>query len=270
MSKQMLEIKYQCTHKSCYVNCREGVLGIEEETFNQLKAESPEERIFRSPKGICRMGFKQLFKVISMKRDDPNEVPQFDPSEDPFHILMEEHKEVIRKLDIVEGHLAKRDVEALWASTNDLENEIMLHSGIKEEEVLFPAMQDVIPFGTTLTDIIKEDHREVVSIMHSFRCALEDGDINDSVLISMIVSLKSHIRKEDNEFFEMVAKYVDADTRKRVVEGMRRAEREFVPKSPGDRRAISASKKSEKAKRDHYKEAESAVRENTCDTCCGH
>lgn len=274
MAKQMFEIKYRCMSASCAANCREGLLELEEGMFNDLSAGCEEDDLFKSPKGYCRLGFSRPFKVLSLRKSDTGmdrRARELDPANDPIAILIAEHMEILKQLEVVEHHLSKRNIDALWISTCDLGNALMLHSGVKEEEVLVPEMTEVVPLGESLVQIIKEDHREVMSLLYAFRSALEDNVINDSVLISMIVSLKSHIRKEDNEFFQMVNKYIDDPARKVIVEGMRRVEAEFVPVPPGDRIVLGKARQSEREKRAFLNETELAIRQNMADGgCCGH
>ena len=68
-----------------------------------------------------------------------------------------------------------------------------------------------MPFGEGLVACINEDHREIISLIYSFREALRDGTINDKIIGSALVALRSHVRKEDNEFFEFVRKYITED-----------------------------------------------------------
>ena len=75
-------------------------------------------------------------------------------------------------------------------------------------------MLGLVPFGEGLVACINEDHREIVSLVHSFREALTDGNINDSSKSSAIVALRSHIRKEDNEFYEFIKKYINNEMKK--------------------------------------------------------
>ncbi|MBW7957759.1 MAG: hemerythrin domain-containing protein [Deltaproteobacteria bacterium] len=270
MVPQMLEIKYECQHKSCYVNCREGIICLEEELFNQLSAAFPEEGIFRSPKGACRMGFSQPFKVLRMQRlgegpieDAPSAL---DPSDNPLLILVEEHKAINRSLEKVEEHIKKRDLDALWVSTKELENDLVLHSGIKEEEVLFGMSKGLLPFGETLVDIIKEEHREIISLLHNFREALEINELNDGIIDSVIVSLRGHIRKEDQEFFEIVDKCLNDEIRPKITLAMREVESKFVREEAGARK-MNPKRAAIQAQ---YDEQVSVVREAGCDTCCNH
>ena len=47
---------------------RRGKLSIEETEFEELKAVFEEEELFKSPRGICRMGYNQPFKIVSVQR----------------------------------------------------------------------------------------------------------------------------------------------------------------------------------------------------------
>ena len=266
MAPQMLEIKYECQHKSCYVNCREGILCLEEGLFNDLKAAYLEEGLFRSPRGVCRLGFSQPFKVIMMQPLGEGPIEQassaLDPADNPLLVLVEEHKVINRKLEEVEDHLRKRDMDALWVSTKELENDLVLHSGIKEEEVLFGLSKGLLPFGETLVDIIREEHREIISLLHNFRVAMEINEINDGIIDSVIVSLRGHIRKEDQEFFEMVDKCLDKAMRRDLAEGMRKIEAEFTPVP------IAEMVKRVNEERGAFNEEIIALRELTHQGCC--
>lgn len=270
MAPQLLEIMYKCMHNSCYVNCREGVLTVEEGRFKELSSPT-EEGVFKSPRGICRMGFSQNFQVVKMQMVGsgvPFEqgVSQLDPSVNPLLILVEEHKMINGKLEKIEEQLKKRDLDALWVSTKDLENELILHSGIKEEEVLFGLTRGLLPFGETLQDIIKEEHREIITLLHNFREAIEIGELNDGIIDSVIVSLRGHIRKEDQEFFEIIDKCLNDEIRLSITEGMKLVEKKFVRAEAGPRRMNLK----QLSKQEHYHDEVMALREAGCDTCCGH
>ncbi len=270
MAPQMLEIKYECQHKSCYVNCREGILCLEEELFADLSAAFPEEGIFRSPKGVCRLGFSQPFKAVRLQKLGAGQIEEassaLDPQDNPLLLLVEEHKAINKALEKVEEHIRKRDMDDLWVSTKELENDLVLHSGIKEEEVLFGLSKGLLPFGETLCDIIKEEHREVISLLHNFRAALEINELNDGIIDSVIVSLRSHIRKEDQEFFEIIDKCLNDELRLKITEGMREVERNFIRAEAGVRKL----NKERMAIQAEYDDQVSVAREAGCDTCCGH
>lgn len=271
MAPQLLEIMYKCMHNSCYVNCREGVLTVEEGRFNELSAAAGQEGVFKSPKGICRMGFSQNFEVVKMQRLGSGVsfelgTSALDPSEHPLIILVEEHKMINGKLEKIEVELKKRDMDALWASTRDLENDLILHSGIKEEEVLFGLTRGLLPFGETLQDIIKEEHREIITLLHNFRDALQIGELNDGIIDSVIVSLRGHIRKEDQEFFEIIDKCLNDEIRLAITAGLKEVEGKFERVEAGVRK-MNAKRL---AQQEHYHDQVIAMREAGCDTCCGH
>lgn len=270
MAPQLLEIMYKCMHNSCYVNCREGILTVEEDRFKELSSKT-EEGVFKSPRGICRMGFSQNFQVVKMQRlgsgvPFDNGTSQLDPSENPLLILVEEHKMINSKLEKIEEHLKKRDLDALWVSTKDIENDLVLHSGIKEEEVLFGLSKGLLPFGETLQDIIKEEHREILTLLHNFRQAIEIGELNDGIIDSVIVSLRGHIRKEDQEFFEIIDKCLNDELRLSITAGMKAVEEKFVRVEAGPRKMNIK----QLAKQENYHDEVMALREAGCDTCCGH
>lgn len=281
MSVKMVDIKYRCLHESCCVNCREGYITVEEAMYDALIAESTVKDVIKSPKGACRLGFRQPYKILKVEREElasadgvttqPYVTSPTNAEEGPIALLMAEHKEIIKKLQLVEEHLRIRDVDALWISTNDLENLVNMHSGRKEEDVVLPILGEILPFGHGLGAIIKEEHREIVSLLHAFRSALQDGDINDAIIRSTIVSLKSHIRKEDYEFFSLVENGLDDETKQRLLDGMANAEREFVAAPPGDRAVKTEEQKLEAAKRVQFHDDILSVKDNALtDTGCCH
>ncbi len=268
MSEKILEVTYQCLHSSCVVNCKNGELFMPEDL---LEASTSEDKtIFKSPRGFCRLGFSQPFKVMDVEEARDTDVEDEMPTEgsktaaDPISTLVKEHELVLKKVEAVEAHLDERDIEGLWISTCDLDNILHLHGAIKEEDVLFPALLGLVPFGEGLVACINEDHREIVTLIHSFREALTDGNINDKIIGSAIVALRSHIRKEDNEFYEFIKKYISEDMKKSIMAKMEQAEQTFVPKESGERK-LDEQKASERAL---HHEHLSAVRESSLDTCC--
>ncbi|MBI4950166.1 MAG: hemerythrin domain-containing protein [Deltaproteobacteria bacterium] len=265
MSKHKLEIKYRCTQGTCCANCREGVLAFDEAVYDELKAAYDDPELFRSPKGYCKLGFSRPFKVREIVRlapDGAEAEEQWLDENDPIGTLILEHKQILKIFDEIEAQIKRRDIKALWVSTYELANAIHLHSGLKEEEVLFPAMRDVLAFGESLTAIIKEEHREIMSLLSNFRSALEEETILDSIITSMIVSLKGHIRKENQEFFEMVDKCLDRNMRMEIADGMKKIEAEFKP-TP-----ITVMQRRVNEERGAFDDEIIALRELTHQGCC--
>lgn len=257
--KVFLQIKYRCMHPSCVVNCREGDIAVEEGYFEELAASCEDQDVFKSPQGVCRMGFPQKFKVLSLEKgsasgepavpDHPTHEPKpKEGSDEPIEILMAEHKEVLKIVDEIEAQVRRRDVEALWVLTAKLINEVTRHSLMKEEEVLFPLIGDLIPFSEGLIAIVKEDHAEFMNLLYSFRLGIEVGDITDGIINSTIVNLRNHIRKEDEEFFALIGPRLDAGIKKQILEGMRKIDESFVPMKTGEL-SIEKAKQTDIAKR---------------------
>ncbi len=281
MSEKILKIEYTCLHPSCVVFCKNGKLFLPESEFTRLSSvykhvpegfNQGEDTFFKSPMGACRMGFSQQFKALNIVAAAEGENAETVGAEGknlgldngPIGALIAEHKKVLEKVERVEEDLVKRDIEGLWVSTADLDNILHLHGGIKEEDILFPALRGLVPFGEGLVACIKEDHREIVSLLYSFREALKDNNINDKIIGSSLVALKSHIRKEDNEFFEFVRKYISDEMKEAIMANMELADKIFVPKEPGERK-FDEKEAAERAEF-HRKTLES--KEIACDTCC--
>jgi len=267
MSEKKVRVTYRCLHPSCVVFCREGILTMDEELFNDLLASAEGDDVFRSPRNTCRLGFSQNFKVegiesVEDEKPAAEQVEKHEPSlesDNPLEILAAEHRNVLKKLEEIELQLRRRDVDGLWASTAELENDITLHSVQKEETVLFPMVKDMLPLAEGLIAMVQEDHREFMTLLFSFRNALVDGDILDGLARSIIVNLRSHIRKEDEEFFYLLDRHIDAETRKRILDGMKKLDEAFVPAEVGDR--AEAKHRSTARERSHFDEAASAARD---------
>ncbi|MBI5599553.1 MAG: hemerythrin domain-containing protein [Deltaproteobacteria bacterium] len=247
MSKKLLSIKYQCQQPHCQVFCQKGAILLEESEFERLSARAGAgEGTFKSPSGVCRMGFSQTFKVVNIEeaREAGRQaagdvaaagVKAADAGKDPLARLSEEHKGVLKKLDIISRQVLKRDIDGLWHTTAAVENDILLHSIKKEEEVLFPLIEDRVPMGPALITIMKEDHRELIALLHAFRCGLQDGEILDGLVNSLVVNLRNHITKEDEEFFVLIDEYLSLKEREDIFARMKGIEESHIPIVAGDR-----------------------------------
>ncbi|MFQ5585735.1 MAG: hemerythrin domain-containing protein [Thermodesulfobacteriota bacterium] len=280
MSKPQLKIKYRCLHPSCQVFCKKGELTLDDENFGELTAAYDEESVFKSPRNYCRLGFAQPFKAVSMEEVVPS-YPGEDASADaqqsqgeitdPLDMLKGEHQGVLKKLDAIEEQIRRRDLDALWLTTAAVENDIVLHSIMKEEQALFPAIENVIPMGPSLISIMHEDHKEFLSLLHALRAALQDGEVLDGIANSIIVNLRSHIRKEDSEFFGMIDDHIDEEMKKGLLDQFVAIDKSYVPIEPGVRTGGRLSSYSELRKKI---DAEvDAMRHNLVNqesSCCEH
>ena len=240
MSDNHLRIKYRCQHPDCQIkSCRTGEIEVDETEFAEMSSASGDKTLFKSPRGICRLGFAQTFKALEVMK--VSEIPadadiETDAEEiNPISILREEHQRVLRRLDVIEDMILRRDINGLWIALAEVENDIVLHSIRKEEGVLFPLLIKLDPMNDKYIDIIKEDHRELMELLHSVRNAMCEDEIPDNVLRSALSNLRSHISKEDEEFFYMVEECLDSDSRRFLLEEMSRAEESHVVITAGER-----------------------------------
>jgi hemerythrin-like domain-containing protein len=256
-------------HPSCVVNCREGELELDPGYFKELSAAYEGDDLFKSPQGICRLGFNQQFKVLSLKTVSEGDLQAAEQAEGlaeepatdgdaPIEILMAEHQVVLKKLDEIELQVRRRDVEALWVLTAELVNQIIRHSLKKEEEILFPVLDELIPLAEGLVAIVREDHAELMNLLHSFRVGLSVGEIMDGVINSMIVNLRNHIRKEDGEFFTLIKGQLGSDAAKLILDGMEKVDETFVPVETGEL-AIDKARESDQAKKRRFFEDQAAA-----------
>ncbi|MCK4738375.1 MAG: hemerythrin domain-containing protein [Deltaproteobacteria bacterium] len=234
-----LSIKYECKHTSCQVFCKKGVIELDKKSFDELSAECAEEGAFKSPSGSCRMGFMQPFQVVSITEiNSEGEVKEEEVelhANDPIKILIDEHERVLELATLIEDQVRTRDLEGLWKSTRALENEIYIHSIKKEETGLFPLIQGKVPMGPGLVGIMNEDHLEFISLLHGFRCSLQEDDILDGVVGSCIANLRNHIRKENEEFFPLIMEHMTEEDKSELLELMAKIDKEHIPLTVGDR-----------------------------------
>ena len=68
----MRKIKYRCQHLTCRMPCYEGELKLDEEKYNLFKSNCTEVGCLNSPSTACKIGFNQVFKILSESvGDDP-------------------------------------------------------------------------------------------------------------------------------------------------------------------------------------------------------
>ena len=240
MYKNHLRIKYKCQHPDCQIkNCRTGEIDIDEMEFTELSSSAGDKTLFKSPRGICRLGFAQTFKALEVRNvSDISEEADIEKDAEeinPVSILREEHQRVLRRLDIIEDMIPRRDINGLWISLAEVENDIVLHSIRKEEGILFPLLIKLDPMNEKYIEIIKEDHRELMVLLHAVRNAMCEDEIPDNVLRSALSNLRSHISKEDEEFFYIIEECLDSESRRILIEGMDRAEKSHVVITAGER-----------------------------------
>lgn len=239
MSGKIVAVKYECTHPSCQVFCKKGEILLEEAGYSVLTAAANRPGTMRSPKDLCKLGYDQAFKVISVAEateEDINAVTApIDAAKDPFSILSAEHQHVLKHLEMIEHQVRIRDIDALWRTTAMVENDIILHSIKKEEEGLFPVALAKIPMGEAFLGIMKEDHREFISILHAFRYGLQNGDILDGFVNSLVMNLRNHIRKEDEEMFPLMRQNMETKDIEAALALMTKLESEHTSFDPGDR-----------------------------------
>src|SRR3972149_2773552 len=240
MSDNHLRIKYRCQHPDCQIkSCRTGEIEVDETEFAEMSSASGDKTLFKSPRGICRLGFAQTFKALEVMK--VSEIPadadiETDAEIDPVSILREDHQRVLRRLDVIEDMILRRDINGLWIALAEVENDIVLHSIRKEEGVLFPLLSKLDSTNDKYIEIMKEDHRELIVLLHSIRYAMCDDEIPDNVLRSALSNLRSHISKEDEEFFDMIDESLDAESRRILLEGMDSAEKVHVVIKAGERK----------------------------------
>lgn len=270
MAERFLEVKYKCLHQSCQIKkCKQGVLHIDESLFNQLSESFEDKNHFKSPRGYCRLGFTQTLQVVDVKDAGIEDEAEKELSAeekalkrltDPMELLKEEHNSVLQKLDLIEGLIKRRDLDGLWITVSEVEDDIALHSIEKEEGILFPMLEKASSLTSSEISIMKEDHRELEALLNSVKDGLRVGDVLDEVFGSAVANLRNHIRKEDEEFFEVIDQCLDAEGKKHLLEEMAKAEKNHVKAEIGNRRDLVHISAEQFEKREHYEAAVAAAR----------
>ncbi|MCK5237815.1 MAG: hemerythrin domain-containing protein [Deltaproteobacteria bacterium] len=276
MSEQLLDVKYECTHPSCQVFCKKGEFTIEEGEFKELLGMAEGDEMFRSP-GACRMGYNQVFKAVSTAPVDESAVSEEEKDTETevnvFTILMDEHEKVLETLDILDNQVKKRDLDGLWVSSSRLENDILLHSIKKEELFIFPFIRENVTMGEALCGIMDEDHREFISLLHAFRVGLQENEVLDGLVNSLIVNLRNHIKKENNELFPMASEKLSAEDNQTLLPKLEELEKAHITLDPGNRsdmklQAMSEDRAQIEAEISSLKTVSSVGGEEMC--CGGH
>src|SRR3989304_2702990 len=127
MSDNHLRIKYRCQHPDCQIkSCRTGEIEVDETEFAEMSSASGDKTLFKSPRGICRLGFAQTFKALEVMKvsEIPADADLETDTEDinPISILREEHQGGLRRLDILVEVGRGKDRSPLWISLAEVEN----------------------------------------------------------------------------------------------------------------------------------------------------
>lgn len=100
-----MKIKYRCKHLTCRNDsCYEGVVDIDEDRFNRLSAVTNDIDTFKSPKGVCKIGFPQDFEVLEIEGQTVKTIPterleqEIEETQQKLLNLRETHREEEDKL----------------------------------------------------------------------------------------------------------------------------------------------------------------------------
>ncbi len=164
-------------------------------------------------------------------------------AKDPFVIFEAQHEEGLKQLERLEGAVERlRASEAspeLWkairGATAFINGEVRLHNQ-KEEELLFPPLEEVLPPGGP-TAVMRDEHRALWSSLGRLEEAIsrwEKGDraAKGEVINSarfMVELLRAHIRKENEVLYPMARRLLGPEK----IEGMaQRLEAQEGPHPP--------------------------------------
>lgn len=139
-------------------------------------------------------------------------------SKDPIAILMAQHEEGLARLKALSGYIQRVEtgevtgevLEGIRKATAFINNEVRAHNE-KEEELLFPELEKVLPpKGPTF--VMREEHRRLWEVLEKVEGTLErlEGDKDGAVIDELVASaqfvvqlLSEHINKENSVLFPM-------------------------------------------------------------------
>ena len=151
---------------------------------------------------------------------------------DPIEELINEHKEVLGELALLEQnlrHLEKKtefedsDKEALSSWLDNFEKHINLHID-KEDNVLFKALEKYMPSAGGPLQVMEIEHRSVENHIEQFQkgirqgIELKPGTLNQfcEVGFSMIDLLQAHLGKEEYILFPMANNILTAEDKQTI------------------------------------------------------
>lgn len=139
-------------------------------------------------------------------------------SKDPIAIFMGQHEEGLAHLRRLGGYIQRverREVteevlEGIRRATAFINKEVRVHNE-KEEELLFPELEKVLPpKGPTF--VMREEHRRLWEVLEKVETTLErlerdeDGAVIDELVASaqfVVQLLSEHINRENSVLFPM-------------------------------------------------------------------
>lgn len=109
--ERLLRVRYRCKHLSCNMDCKEGEVELSEKKLSELKSFFRDDNLFKSPSGLCKIGFTQDFEIISINdllskvSDNKNEI--LSKHKDKLIRMIQKHrkeenqlKEEIKKMEL--------------------------------------------------------------------------------------------------------------------------------------------------------------------------
>ena len=158
----------------------------------------------------------------------------------PTEVLKEEHQNVLQKLDALEkdiSHLDKK--EGISVELGELaaffKTDFWVHFA-KEEEALFPEIEQFIPRESGPTGMMLIEHEDLRNTNKEFQRAVDEylGDADSAEIKRMIQEygshfigvLRQHIDKEDNILFMMADMHLDQTQIDKVIELFHKIEME--------------------------------------------
>lgn len=144
---------------------------------------------------------------------------------DPITLLMDQHKEVLKKLDALGKLLdivktSNNSTGKIKETIDSIEKDFDIHSLGNEEKALFPAIETFIPRDEGPIGVMLSEHKDLVESIKKFKENLEKSQIETFTSIGkyIISLLTEHIYKEDNMLYPMAKMHLTDEQFKEIAE----------------------------------------------------
>jgi hemerythrin superfamily protein len=112
---------------------------------------------------------------------------------DGIEVLKEDHR-------TVESLFTRLESEIDQETLDEVVKELSVHAVI-EEQVLYPALRNVLGEGDELADHSIDEHQEVKELLNSIEKGGADGEDTPTLVAELIANVRQHVREEENKIF---------------------------------------------------------------------
>jgi hemerythrin-like domain-containing protein len=166
--------------------------------------------------------------------------------------LLREHREVEKALEQLESLLAEQKARAHWSASEREDfrwvieriNRHLHHHIRKEDDVLFPALEDFLPRDLGPLAVLRGEHEDLQEVFRRILLAGALRTTNETPRAAierlreysdaMVRIVRDHIYKEDRVLFPMVARFLSVERDTHLLAQMEEIDRTPVPEPQTD------------------------------------